>query len=88
VAVSAVEFNLVAQLSHFGWGALAVALPSAVWSPVAGTLCGAVFVAYAAVKEFWYDYEYEEPEVRGSSLQDFLFQLAGVLFAFLVIGAK
>jgi hypothetical protein len=84
--VSDSEFDFVAQVSHFGWGMLSVALPTALAGPVVGLLGGGVYVLYAAVKEFWYDERYESPAVRGSSSRDFLVQLIGVATAVLLIG--
>ncbi len=75
-------FNAISQMSHWLGGAFAVLAGytlfglKGMWLSV-----GAVFIG-AAVKEFWFDYKYESTEVRGSSLEDFLFYILG-----LVIGA-
>jgi hypothetical protein len=78
VGIDPKTFNQVAQLGHFAGGAaivLAVVVIShhrtyCVWALLA-------VAALAAIKEFWYDEKYETTEVRGSSLQDFIFYLLG-----------
>jgi len=67
------EFNLVSQSAHAFSGAFIGLLGMVLhqwWIP-------AGFVVYSAVKEFWYDAKYETPEVRGSSLEDFLVSTGG-----------
>ena len=82
------EFNQVSQLSHFGgaaaivYGLIVLAGMSAMWPTFI------VLAIIAGVKEFWYDYHYETTEVRGSSLEDFLFYLAGGLFAIITVYIK
>jgi hypothetical protein len=73
-------FNEVAQLSHFGWGALAALAPSAIVGHVNFWSYAIWFgwLVYAAVKEFYCDERYETPAVRGSSLEDFLVQAGGL----------
>lgn len=41
-----------------------------------------VCVAAAAVKEFWYDYQYEDAATRGSSLLDFSMYMCGIVVGF------
>jgi hypothetical protein len=41
-------------------------------------------VGFAAAKEFWYDYKYEDAKTRGSSLLDFSMYCVGVALAYLV----
>lgn len=82
--ISYKEFNMVSQNSHW--------LAGTTW--VFGTiiLFGAQYLLYsvlaavflAALKEFWYDYKYETKEVRGSSIEDFMFYLVGLLIALLL----
>jgi hypothetical protein len=78
-------FNRVSQLSHFGWGAMILFAAGTLRASVL-TLFAIAFVCgiAAAVKEFWYDEHYETPEVRGSSLEDFVFYFLGVSVGFLV----
>lgn len=35
-------------------------------------------VVFAAVKEFWYDENYETADVRGSNLRDFAYYMLGI----------
>ena len=46
-----------------------------------GVLVGyGILLVFAAIKEFWYDFNYETALVRGSSLEDFMhYELGGVL---------
>jgi hypothetical protein len=92
------QYDTLAQLSHFGWGFGIVALGAAIefrveWKdhqamPGHWYLIVAVaWILYAAVKEFYFDErdQYETAEMRGSSLEDFLFQLAGAAFSVLTL---
>lgn len=63
--------------------AFAYLLGSAYWYYYAG-----VTIAYAAVKEFWYDENYETVEVRGSNLTDFLYYIAGVALGLAIVCLK
>lgn len=74
------EFNFLAQINHILFGAIMVFAPLALgsthlWWFVVATVIG------TAVKEFWYDKNYETPEARGSSLEDFLFYQLGMAVA-------
>lgn len=40
-------------------------------------------ILFATVKEFWYDYRYEDAKTRGSSLLDFTVYVSGVALAYL-----
>jgi hypothetical protein len=79
--INPATFNAVAQTGHFVGGALAVLAPVALISPVWCFVGGVGIVLFAAGKEFWWDYRYESTEVRGSSLEDFLFYVFGALVA-------
>jgi hypothetical protein len=79
--------TFLAEMAHFAW-AYGILLTAALWSATRRQLVclfGA-FVAFAVVKEFWYDLRYEIPadSVAGSTL-DFVVYLAGGLAALLVI---
>lgn len=73
------EFEMVAQLSHFGWGVAVVLAGWTLGGETAMVVVGALWVLYAAVKEFWYDEKYERPVVRGSSGLDFTVEVVGAL---------
>jgi hypothetical protein len=78
-------FNSVSQAGHFAGGAAIVLATVVLWHATQAPYAGFVIVALAAaLKEFWYDYKYESSEVRGSSLEDFLFYLSGALAALAV----
>jgi hypothetical protein len=85
-AITPKLFNSVAQAGHFAGGAaivLAVVVAGGhAWWGLAGV------AALAALKEFWYDEQYESAEVRGSSLEDFLFYLSGAGAALILAWAK
>jgi hypothetical protein len=75
------SLNTVSQFAHVGVAysvtlslLIVLGLPMLWWYlPVA--------IGLAAGKEFWYDYKYETPDVRGSSLEDFMYYVSGILAA-------
>lgn len=76
-------FNFVSQMSHAFLGSTIVLGTLLLWP----THLTAVLVAYAlitALKEFWYDYHYEDAITRGSSLLDFVCYQAGAYGALLL----
>lgn len=78
-------FNQVAQLGHFAGGAAIVLAFVVLWRvPYAEYVGFGIVAVAAAAKEFYYDEHYESTEVRGSSLEDFLFYLIGAGAAMLV----
>jgi hypothetical protein len=86
------QFNLIAQFSHFFSSAFVVLAAGHLWGTHAATIAAGIVVGYAAVKEFYFDRS-QAPDVRGSSLEDFLVQLAGVgaglgLMAVIMSGEK
>jgi len=71
-------FCVVAQLSHFAWGCLVISwagilFPHSFWWILA------LWESLAAIKEFWYDHNYENPATRGSDLLDFSIYTLGAL---------
>jgi len=74
------EFDSVSQLSHGGWGALAVLGPIALFNPGWHWIIGIALAVtlIAGVKEFWYDQRFETAEVRGSNMRDFMFYCVGI----------
>jgi hypothetical protein len=71
-------FNEVAQASHIFIAGWAIATSQAIWHGHAKFWASLGVLAFAAVKEFWYDHTYESPQTRGSDLEDFLFYALGV----------
>lgn len=70
-------FNRVAQVSHFGWGLALVFGARVLLHDGDYWIVAALWTCYAAVKEFFWDVRFESEAIRGSSLEDFLFQVAG-----------
>jgi hypothetical protein len=78
--------NMVAQIAHAS-AAYAVTVTFYVFgiSMIYPILS---IVAFAALKEFWYDIKYESPEESGGvpgSIKDFIFYLLGLTLALLVV---
>ncbi len=77
-------FNSVAQAGHFACGMLCVFGPAYLFGH-SYSYCGAgAITLYALAKEFWWDEKYESTEVRGSSLEDFIFYVLGAAGALLL----
>jgi hypothetical protein len=79
------EFNFVSQISHFVGGMCVVFGTACLIPGYAYLFFASLWVVYAGIKEFWYDYHYESTEVRGSSLEDFLYQVGGAGLAILLL---
>jgi hypothetical protein len=79
------EFNLVSQISHTGWGLAITFAGKALLLGYWYLIFAGIYIAYALIKEFWYDSRYETPDVRGSNLEDFLFALLGTIIAIILI---
>lgn len=75
------SLNVVAQALHVALGALAVALPGWLWGQAGADAGAFVALAFAAVKEAWFDPRYEDAATRGDGLVDFLFWIVGVTAA-------
>ncbi len=84
--ITAAQFDTQAQISHFGWG-LAVVFAAKVLLDRPGWIALA-WIAFAAVKEFWWDERFQPVDIRGSGLEDFLFQSAGAVVALAAIRIK
>jgi hypothetical protein len=78
----------LAQTAHAlaGYG---IALTAARFGTVPLLVVAGLFIAYAAIKEFWFDMHYETPEVSGGwsgGVKDFSFYMvglvAGLIFVF------
>lgn len=71
------SLEFVSQAAHFfcGWALL---LTAYVYGETTATVVSVLFVAYAALKEFWFDPRYETPpQTLGDGLVDFLFYILG-----------
>lgn len=65
-------FNRVSQLSHVGWGLAIVFGGKVLFHGRWYLILAALWIAYAAVKEFWYDRRYESLQEQGIAWEDFL----------------
>lgn len=76
--ISETFFNYVAQMAHWAtmaFGSLTLALFFGWRGVIVSNVLG---IAYAAWHEFCWDPRHEDPETRGSDLEDFLFLLLGL----------
>jgi hypothetical protein len=76
--------NMVAQFAHALAGYSVLLTFVFLHVPYGFLLAIGLVTAYAAVKEFWYDYRYEDAVTRGSSLEDFVFYIVGLAIAAVV----
>ena len=78
------NINVIAQFAHAGVS-YAILLTLGKFHPGWVLWAGLGIVAYAAVKEFWYDANYETPKQSFmNNLTDFIFYNVGVWLAVLV----
>jgi hypothetical protein len=78
--ISQTDYNVSSQFAHFFTAAFLVSQVGRIGhkSLFAAALA---MLLWATVKEFWYDYAHEDPDVRGSSLLDFSMYCAGTILA-------
>lgn len=85
VTISASLWETTAQFSHAG---VACAIVQAVRSHSSSNSLtlgvAGVAVALAAVKEFYYDRNFETTDARGSDLMDFSFYALGILIGLFI----
>jgi len=77
MAVTSKELDSVAQNAHMLAGVVVVYVPAHIWGNHVLYYFVPAFIALAAIKEFWYDQHFEDADVRGSNLKDFLFYCFG-----------
>lgn len=78
--ISLTDYEIAAQFAHFFTAAFLVSQLGRFglkWLLISA----AVMIAFAAVKEFWYDVKHENPLVRGSSSLDFAMYVVGTALA-------
>ena len=76
--------NIFDQIGHF-LGAYAAVLTLFVFHVHYWLYISAIGVTtWAIIKEFWYDENYEDPTVRGSSATDFTFYMIGLAIGIIV----
>jgi hypothetical protein len=78
-------FEQAAQTAHVGVGAAVVALATAKGFPHAQLYSSLGMVVITAVKEWWWDVQFEDLETQGSAGVDFLFWMVGVAVANLIL---
>jgi hypothetical protein len=80
----------LAAMAHIGWAYL-IPLTFAFLGATLFQLIGltSLFILYAAIKEYWYDANYELPKQSfQENTQDFIGYLGGLLFLWIVILIK
>lgn len=82
-------FNQVSQVAHFFVGSSVVLGTLLLFSldTLVLYVLPAFFIA-TAIKEFWYDRNYENTVTRGSDLEDFLFYQLGAISSLLLFIIK
>lgn len=78
ITVDSILFNVTAQCAHAFAAAYIMHQAQHHVPRYAKFALGAGLLA-AAIKEFWYDYHYETPAERGSSLLDFSMYAVGLV---------
>jgi ABC-type dipeptide/oligopeptide/nickel transport system permease component len=76
--------NMAAQIAHALAGYAAVLTLVLLGVPHAVVVACVIVTLYALVKEFWWDYKYEDAVTRGSSLEDFVFYIVGLILGIIV----
>ena len=74
-------FNFVSQMSHILCGSTIVFGTLLLFNLHVLIFVLSVYVIVTGVKEFWYDYHYEDAVTRGSSLLDFVMYQTGAFVA-------
>ncbi len=80
--IDAKTFNFVSQAAHVSSAAFLVSACGR-WGWKGLLFGSAGMLLWATAKEFWYDYEFESPAVRGSSLLDWSMYVAGTILGVL-----
>lgn len=78
-------WNIVAQISHVLGGCIISLLPVYFMGNGSLKFSIPIFLGIAALKEFWFDYRFETPDERGSSLLDFTMYCVGILFTLIFV---
>jgi hypothetical protein len=76
--------NIVAQIAHTLAGYAAIVTLILLGVPHAVVIASVSVTLYALVKEFWWDYKYEDAVTRGSSVEDFVFYIVGLILGIVV----
>lgn len=76
--------DVTAQFSHALGGAFFVVAVGVIFGKCSTLYAFVLVAAGAAIKEFYWDYNFESPTDRGSDLEDFSFYMLGAFVGFLV----
>lgn len=79
--------NMVAQIAHALAGYAAVLTLFVLHVHYAVPIAWVGMTAFAAGKEFWFDYKYESATERGSSFEDFCFYIVGLILGSGIVAA-
>jgi len=83
VTVTKWIWEFTGQAAHCMAGYLAVSKAKQYGGRRTQSIVTVVGVAAAAIKEFWWDYKYEDAATRGSSLLDFSMYMIGISLGWL-----
>lgn len=83
VTVNKFIWDFTGQAAHFAVAALAMVVVGK-YIPHGHLYGFLIGVPAAALKEFWYDFKYEDAATRGSSLLDFSMYMAGLVLGFFI----
>ena len=78
--ISPTDYEVAAQFAHFFTAAFLVSQFGR-FGRIELFAAALAMLGFAGVKEFWYDFNHENPLVRGSSTLDFLIYTAGIAAA-------
>ena len=84
-SISDSDFNFIAQMAHWLGGSFAILIAVRILGRWCMWIVAVLFLTFFAVKEWWYDTNYEDCDERGSNLIDWLFYLLGVVIGILTI---
>lgn len=78
--------DFLAQAAHSGWACAIVLIANLLGGTWACLIVAALMVGYAAVKEFWFDANFEIPkQTAADNWEDFAGYMGGLVFGLLVV---
>lgn len=88
VTVDATLYDEIGQTAHTLAGILVVLGPNALFGSRFMWAWVLALIIFAAVKEFWYDQNYETSDERGNNGKDFGFYILGLAIGLILWGIK
>jgi hypothetical protein len=79
--IANVSFDEVSQFAHFFAAYASVMTGGFLYGHTGVWVSGAQMIAFAAIKEGWFDPKYETPDIAGNGWVDFGFYFLGVAAA-------